>query len=105
MGIPIAGFESIFVAVGAQEFQGLRDILPIRLHSLNRRVFLDAEVRQKLGEATFERQGCQSQWWSNNSNPRGRLAVAPGRLVARSFRQDCGIEPVERDFGIGRLIP
>ncbi len=33
------------------------------------------------------------------------MAFAPGRLVARSFRQDCGVEPIQSHFGIGRLIP
>ncbi len=33
------------------------------------------------------------------------MAFAPGRLVARSFRQDCGVEPIQARVGIGRLIP
>ena len=33
------------------------------------------------------------------------MAVAPGRLVARSFRQDCGVEPIQSHVGIGRPIP
>ena len=33
------------------------------------------------------------------------MAFAPGRLMARSFRQDCGVEPIQTFVGIGRLIP
>lgn len=33
------------------------------------------------------------------------MAVAPGRLLARSFRQDCGVEPIQGHIGIGRSIP